>query len=194
MPDVLWDKIEAALRERLEPMADSAWQQTWDAIGASGFLSGLEESGVDLDLPSIGSVKNLKYSPARKFFDERGSAFVDDITNTNIDVIKASLDTNWGDAAGFLKSLSGLFSDDRLTRIYRSEVHTAQNGAAIDAADRVGFATKTRTAVGDERTCEICMDYDGETVPINETFSDGSYEGHSHPSCRCVVTFGKVGE
>jgi SPP1 gp7 family putative phage head morphogenesis protein len=40
-------------------------------------------------------------------------------------------------------------------------------------------------AVGDQRTCPICEDLDGEQVPIDGDFSLGIDGPPAHPSCRC---------
>ncbi len=188
IPDALWKKVEESLRAKLEPVQDEVWQKTWEAVGASGYLSGLEGENV----PTLEEVKNLDYSPAQKYFDAHGMKFVQDTVDTDVAAIKSSLENNWGDQSAFVEELSPLYSEDRLTTIYRSEIHMAQNGASLEAATNAGMQTKTRHVTGDDRSCEVCMEYDQETVGIDEMFSDSSFDGHTHPSCRCVLTYGTV--
>jgi hypothetical protein len=192
IPPDLWSQIEASLREKLEPKNEDAWAETWAGVGASGYVDGLEKSGLTLNLPTPEEVKNLDYSPSQKYFIEHGAEFIQNTTQTDLDQIKASLEANWGDQDAFVESLAPLYSEDRLLRIYRAELHMSQNGASLEAAQGAGMKTKTRHAIGDERTCDICMSYDGESVGINDLFEDGSVEGHSHPACRCAITFQNV--
>jgi hypothetical protein len=189
IPDSLWSQIEASLREKLEPIQEDAWKQVWDSVGASGYLSGLENSGLALSLPTEEEVKNLDYSPSQKYFEDHGLEFIKNTTDTDISTIRNALEANWGDSDAFVEDLSPLYSEERLLAIYRSETHMAVNNSSIAAAKSAGIVTKTRRATGDERMCPICGEADGETVGINELFSDGSFDCHSHVNCRCVLLF-----
>ena len=39
----------------------------------------------------------------------------------------------------------------------------------------------------DERTCDECLELDGEEVPLKEAFSNGVDAPPFHPACRCTI-------
>lgn len=84
----------------------------------------------------------------------------------------------------------------RALRIARTELASAYNqgqDAAIRQAIGDGMfdgpITKQWSAAEDERMCEICGSLDGQTVGMDEDFSDGAGVPPIHPACRCVVLY-----
>ena len=82
---------------------------------------------------------------------------------------------------------------DRAESIARTEMIAAQNIGVLDAWNtgvRTGLVMPTAVKewiAGVARTCSICVDLDGERVPLNETFSIGTMSPPAHPQCRCTM-------
>ena len=83
----------------------------------------------------------------------------------------------------------------RATMIARTEIQIAQNEGRQEGwnqAAEQGYvdveSQKMWVIAEDERTCDICVELDGEIVPWNETFSSGhETPGRVHPNCRCTM-------
>ncbi len=83
----------------------------------------------------------------------------------------------------------------RATMIARTEIQIAQNEGRQEGwnqAAEQGYvdveSQKMWIIAQDERTCDICVDLDGEIVGWNETFSSGhETPGRVHPNCRCTM-------
>ena len=83
----------------------------------------------------------------------------------------------------------------RATMIARTEIQIAQNEGRQEGwnqAAKEGYvdveSQKMWIIAQDERTCEICLELDGEIVGWNETFSSGDETpGRVHPNCRCTM-------
>jgi hypothetical protein len=37
--------------------------------------------------------------------------------------------------------------------------------------------------------CPICLDFNGEAVPVTQPFSNGDQQPEAHPNCRCTAEF-----
>jgi SPP1 gp7 family putative phage head morphogenesis protein len=83
----------------------------------------------------------------------------------------------------------------RATMIARTEIQIAQNEGRQEGwnqAAEQGYvdveSQKMWIIAQDERTCDICVELDGEIVGWNETFSSGhETPGRVHPNCRCTM-------
>jgi len=82
----------------------------------------------------------------------------------------------------------------RATMIARTEIQIAQNEGRFESwkqAARQGFvdpaAQKMWIIANDERTCDICLELDGEVVGWLDTFSNGLERPIAHPNCRCTM-------
>jgi SPP1 gp7 family putative phage head morphogenesis protein len=79
--------------------------------------------------------------------------------------------------------------------IARTEIQIAQNEGRQEGwnqAAKEGYvdveSQKMWIIAQDERTCDICVELDGEIVGWNETFSSGhETPGRVHPNCRCTM-------
>jgi hypothetical protein len=99
--------------------------------------------------------------------------------------------TAQGSAAAYADRLK----QARATTIARTEIQIAQNEGRYEGwkqASDAGYvdpaSTKTWIISQDERTCDICLPLDGETVPWNGVFSIGDeVPGRVHPNCRCTM-------
>ena len=83
----------------------------------------------------------------------------------------------------------------RATMIARTEIQIAQNEGRQEGwnqAAEQGYvdaeSQKMWIIAQDERTCDICVELDGEIVPWDGTFSSGDETpGRVHPNCRCTM-------
>jgi SPP1 gp7 family putative phage head morphogenesis protein len=170
----------------------SLWKKIWDLIGArawtAGYIQAHVKFGLQSDKPTLADVKELRFPSARKYFEEHGMSVIKDLTETDMNRLFGALVQNYGIgekafARKYKESYS--FAPSRLKNIYRTETHMSQRFAQTTAAKEAGLQTKTWYAVGDEATCPICGELNGETVPINQPYSNGEYVAHGHPRCRC---------
>jgi len=84
---------------------------------------------------------------------------------------------------------------ERAETIARTETIRASNAGTQAAWSearergliRVGGEPREWIAAYSERTCPICQALDGETVPFDAVFSNGSMYPPAHPRCRCAV-------
>jgi SPP1 gp7 family putative phage head morphogenesis protein len=87
------------------------------------------------------------------------------------------------------------FVNHRATTIARTESVRASNMGqrqVWDQAQKQGLLAHDQQRVwitsGDDRTCEICEELDGETAGLNEEFDAGIMEPPDpHPDCRCTT-------
>ena len=84
----------------------------------------------------------------------------------------------------------------RALRIARTELASAYNQGQDSAVRQAigdgmfdGPVMKEFSAAEDERMCEVCGALDGQTVGMDEEFSDGAGVPPIHPSCRCTVLY-----
>ena len=84
----------------------------------------------------------------------------------------------------------------RAMTIARTEINAAQNHGLLEAwrqgagEGRINIKTYCKVwtaALGNERTCEVCLDLDGVRVRINETFPGGFDCPPAHPNGRCSM-------
>ncbi|KEK17190.1 head protein [Bacillus manliponensis] len=78
-------------------------------------------------------------------------------------------------------------TDYRAMMIARTETTYAMNYGNLIAYKGAGRSKKTWLTDQDERVCKECGDLDGETVDINESFSNGKMCPPAHPHCRCTM-------
>lgn len=87
----------------------------------------------------------------------------------------------------------------RADNIARTETIGAQNAgqlASWNAATDAGFLPDGSekewiAGTGSDRTCPICLDFNGRTAALNEPFVSAAYGSRmtapAHPSCRCTM-------
>jgi SPP1 gp7 family putative phage head morphogenesis protein len=113
------------------------------------------------------------------------------------DVIQGGLDAGASTSAiaQLIRESTG-FSKTRADLIARTETTKAFNGAPqeslADLAERTGRTfTKTWSTALDDRVRDEHVDMEGETVEVNEAFSNG-LQYPSEPNCRCTTLFNEV--
>ncbi len=132
----------------------------------------------------------------RKWIEEEATKDIVSILATNLDdvkrVILAGVDENIG-TTQIAKNLRQFYSDRspfKAMRVARTEVTKASAFGSQEAAKQSGVVkTKTWLSSRDDRVREEHEAMDGETVKLDEVFSNG-LEYPSEPMCRCVLAFG----
>ena len=128
---------------------------------------------------------------AQAYFLEEGLRFVKQMTDTDLKKARRLILSNWNGRADQLVLDvidSYLCSTQRLQLILRSEIHKAVQGAVISAAKTENKTMKQRHCMH-QNSCLLCIQLDGETVPIDSYFSDGTFDAHTHIGCRCQLEF-----
>lgn len=89
-----------------------------------------------------------------------------------------------------ISEASDEYSYSRAQTIVLTETAKAMTRSELEVMKGYGVEIKTWNTSLDERVCQECNDLDDETVPINDTFSDGAFgPGDSHPDCRCFLSY-----
>lgn len=159
------------------------------------------ERSIAVIAADIGINYNLLHPHIAKFAAQETAWFVTGITETTRDdiarILTAGLEAgkSTNDIAREI-SESGGFSPARARLIARTESTRSYNGAPTETLKLHAKATgrvytKTWATAGDARVRDEHVDLEGETVGIDEKFSNGlSYP--SEPNCRCAVIFNEV--
>ena len=132
---------------------------------------------------------------ARAWIVKNGAASVKTILATNLDDVKriilAGVDENLN-TPQIARNLRQFYTDRssfKAMRVARTEVTKASSFGNMEAAKQSGIVkTKTWLTSRDDRVRVDHETMDGETVKLDDTFSNG-LEYPSEPMCRCVLTF-----
>lgn len=115
------------------------------------------------------------------------------------DIIQGGIDANADtrEIANLIRDATG-FDQARAELIARTELTKAFNGAPTESLVMAGEAsgrkfTKTWSGVLDDRERDEHVAMEGETVAIDDTFSNGLMYP-SEPNCRCVLLYDEVTE
>lgn len=112
------------------------------------------------------------------------------MTSSEVKTIRPALIDNWGSKKDFIAAIKDPnFSEERLSVIYDNETHLA--GLEANKVDALsgGMETKTWIAGGDN-VCPECEAMDGESVGIDEDYSNGENVANAHVGCQCEDAFG----
>lgn len=131
-----------------------------------------------------------------KWIREESTKDIVTILATNLDdvrrVILAGVEENVG-TRKIAMNLRRFYSDRspfKAMRVARTEVTKASAFGNMEAAKQSGVVkTKTWLTARDDRVRDEHVAMDGETVKLDENFSNG-LPYPSEPMCRCVLTFG----
>lgn len=160
------------------------WDTLWNKL-----LVRIWGKNYNKNLP-IDDIRGNTY--AKRYFEQHGMELVKTLSDTDALQLKNLISKNFGLSAREFVELvrtSFICSDNRLLLIYKNEIHMAEQNGAISKAYEEQKKTKTRHCMH-ERSCLTCISMDGEVVPIDGMFSDGTKDAHTHPDCRCNLTFG----
>lgn len=193
----IWDELQEDITPKLISKNYKLWLTIFTPFILPGIINGM--SGKPSVPQPVVTVQEPAPDPkqivnfAQKYFAEHGLELCKSLTKTDLNNIKQDLINNWGKGPdAFSKAFQDSYpvSKARLENIYRSERHLAEYHGVLERAKIADHKYKQWRAVGDERSCDLCMSHDMETVPINEPFSNGEMTATGHPQCRCsMVTY-----
>ena len=193
----IWDELQEDITPKLISKNYKLWLTIFTPFILPGIINGM--SGKPAVPQPVVTVQEPAPDPkqivnfAQKYFAEHGLELCKSLTKTDLNSMKQDLINNWGKGPdAFSKAFQDSYpvSKARLENIYRSERHIAEYHGVLERAKIADHKYKQWRAVGDERSCDLCMSHDMETVPINEPFSNGEMTATGHPQCRCsMVTY-----
>jgi hypothetical protein len=195
-----WDDFDEEIRPKLAKKNLALWAAIFSPIILPGIVKGMRSEPTVAQPKVIIKGRQQEVIPpvepkqivdfTRKYFEEHGLELCKSLTETDLNNIKQDLINNWGKGP---KAFSEAFKNSypvsqyRLETIYRSERHIAEYQGVIERAKIADHSKKQWRAVGDERSCDLCMSYDMEIVDIGEPFSNGEMTAIGHPNCRCSM-------
>jgi hypothetical protein len=193
----IWNELQEDITPKLISKNYKLWLTIFTPFILPGIINGM--SGKPSVPQPVVTVQEPAPDPkqivnfAQKYFAEHGLELCKSLTKTDLNSMKQDLINNWGKGPdAFSKEFQDSYpvSKSRLENIYRSERHLAEYNGVLERAKIADHKYKQWRAVGDERSCDLCMSHDMETVPINEPFSNGEMTATGHPQCRCsMVTY-----
>jgi len=110
--------------------------------------------------------------------------------------IREAMLENWGDKTAFVDAMSGKYdrSEAQWGALYDNELHISEGAADQMKANMNGATTKTwvtHPESSQSGPCPECEAMDGETVGIDEAYSNGDkIPGQNHPGCCCDEEYG----
>lgn len=195
------DKLVEAVGEAIDSMRPE-WEKMLTAISTALIEDFGNEIAEDLGgQPKSDKPDELKWTfdpmstAAREWIVKNGAESVTTILATNLAdvkrVIEVGMDGNLT-TAQIAKNLRQFYTDQspfKATRVARTEVCKASSFGNLEAARQSKIVvTKTWLTCRDDRVRDEHEAMDGETVGLNDVFSNG-LEYPSEPMCRCVLTF-----
>ena len=178
--------------------------RSYDDMLASGYITSTQDIGPDFYLGTKESFLRSSFlQPVHaekiKLLAERVLNELEGVTASMAQVITRELidgliaGNSPLEIADALVEKLGL-SARRAETIARTEIIRAHAEGQLDALERLG-AKKLRvmvewSAAGDDRTCPLCADKDGQVIPIDEARGVIPL----HPNCRCAWIPANVGE
>jgi len=194
----------------LKPSIDlEKWRKTLRAVWSAVVESLGDE--VIADLNGARSVRAVEWDPfaaALKSYIERHVAnSVKLIEGTTQDGIQRAIDAGVAEGESYaqigrrIRALYDQYSVSRAMTIAWTEVHGASGYGMHEAARQSGVVeTKTWLSAGDDRVRDSHAAMDGETVNLNDLYSNGlqfpgdpSGPGEEIVMCRCVESYGTKG-
>ena len=174
---MLLEAIHTAVIEAEGAVAYSALLGSITAVGGGGTFDVLADGVVE-------------------WIDEHVGDMVKGITDTSKAALRAEIRAgveageSTRDIAQRLRALSEEWSGYRAERIARTEVGASFGAAHDQAARQIGVPmTKTWVATGDSRTRDEHAAMDGETVDLDDSFSNGASTAPEGVNCRCLTIY-----
>lgn len=129
-----------------------------------------------------------KESLAKSYFKNSG---LEGIVGAEKTEIRNALLDNWADKGGFVEAMDGQYdrSAAEWGNLFDNERHISDGAGSQVRAGMQGATTKTWATHPESSTagpCDDCESMDGETVAIDEAYSNGDQiPGQNHPGCCC---------
>ncbi len=173
---ILRDDIRKDLgKAKAETAITASEQALFNAQKAAG-------TGIGFDLPNVGQIQQIAYGTET---EKKIKLFSDNEMKGIREVMDAGI-------------LSGRTYDDvakqcdqytdkefyKVRRLVRTEMAQASVDAELAEMEELGVEECEVHCTLDEKTCEICGQYDGKVYKVSDTAHLPTY----HPNCRCYVT------
>ena len=195
------DKLVTAAEKAINSLEDK-WEKMLTALMSSIVEDFGSDTAEDLGAEKSEKAAELKWAfdptsaAINKWIREESTKDIVTILATNLDDVKRVILAGVDDNIGTRKIAMNLrkFYKDRspfkAMRVARTEVTKASAFGNMEAAKQSGIVkTKTWLTSRDDRVRDEHEAMDGETVKLDENFSNG-LPYPSEPMCRCVLTFG----
>jgi len=185
----LYNKIKAA-------SAEKNWEIAKIVINEESLIElkqGARQVAKELGIP----FSEFDWNPvAQKYFKEEGLKLVKGLTATDLKRLKQEIQTHFGlNEKTFARKYGASYSCSpyRMKTIFRTEKFRAINAGEYLEAKEVGAVTKTwqHSTGPNPRKDHLAMT--GETVGIDELFSDGE-QYPQMVNCRCRVDYSFTGK
>lgn len=187
------DRAMSAVNRYLQESSKKAWSKAMLPLYAKASTRAGAVVSADMNVGY-----NYLNANLLKFAQKNTTTLISGVSKTTSslvsDIIQGGLDANASvkDIAQLIRDATG-FSKSRAELIARTETTRAFNGAPTEALQEYGTEsgrvfTKTWFGVMDEKERDEHVAMEGETVGVDEPFSNGSFYP-DEPNCRCSVVF-----
>lgn len=174
--------------------AREAWPTRWRERLAPFVLRVMQDAELITDKGPVKLGFDVKNPKLAAYFDGYMAELSGGVTETTAkqvtDAIRDGLDAGEGipQIANRVRLAGDEFAGRRGTLIARDQTLKASRGASYLQAKESGvIKSKTRRSAGDSRVRPEHRVIDGETVPLNEPYSNGEMvSGDQSVQCRCV--------
>lgn len=145
------------------------------------------------DALKVGGSFNLKNPDYQAMLGDRENYLIDSLDSTTTDdLVKLISDGKFNgmsnaEVAEDIKNTFTDISKARSETIANTEVANAMLTSELHTYKDQGITQKVWITSEDDLVCPECADMDGETVGIDETFSNGDDIPLDHPNCRCYM-------
>ena len=182
----LWDALRKTLLKNNALLWDSVWETGGKAAYRLGSKRVAKELGIDwAKIPFRG----------QEYYISHGKTLCEQLTDTDLSQLRTLIEKNWGIGEKAFARVAGdsqLESPARLKLLYRNEIHESNEYAGLHQALDADVETHSWLTMGDERACDICLDYEAEnqSIPMSEPFSNGEMIAKGHTvGCRCRTLY-----
>lgn len=190
------DRAMAAVSRYLNEDSRARWTKQMQPLMVQASQRGGAVIAADLNVSYT-----LMHPHILTFAKQTSGKMVTGVSNTTKDtvsrIIQGGLDANAStkEIANLIRESTG-FSKERATLIARTETTKAFNGAPSESLAALSESTgrtftKTWSGVLDDRERDEHVELEGETVAVDEVFSNG-LDFPSEPNCRCTVLFNET--
>jgi HK97 family phage portal protein len=184
-------RVYNAVTDYLRTEGKTAWTKSMLPLFVQGSERSVAVAAADLSVNY-----NILHPSAINFAQRETGSMITQISKTTrqfvVDVVSGGLKEgrSTGEIAQLLEDGAG-FSKERAALIARTETTTVFSGAPIEALSAFGSSTgrsflKTWFGVMDDKERDEHVELEGETVGIDEPFSNGLMYP-SEPNCRCMT-------
>lgn len=207
MKNILYEQrlkslIDDILRKYLPLISVSDIQDEILSLINDNFLSGLEEAEVEFDMNFMPNPDEVEF--IKKFAFDNIENLTDDVKNKLRQEISLGLMNNESGHKIYRRVADVMdMSIERAKKIVLTEQNRAQNRGFHQAAKETGLNLKKQwnaqpervSRAGNKVPCTYCEYLDGQTVGIDDNFTDQKGQKFflppHHPNCACRVIYVK---